>query len=146
MQEVDRERVVTVYRWIDEQPHVAAYLVHHDDTPLALFQTYDPAVDEVGEHYDRREGDLGVHLLLASDPARAGRTPELLAFLLGHCFADPAVRRLVAEPDVRNAKSVALMQRVGFRLGPVVPDLPMPGGGTKPAQLAFLERSDVAPG
>jgi penicillin amidase len=143
MQDADRERVVEIYSWIAEQPHLAAYLVHHDGTPLALFQTYDPAVDEIGAHYDRRPGDLGVHILLADDPARAGRTKELMAFLLGYCFADPAVQRLVVEPDVRNTRAVALVERIGGELGPVVDELPMPGGGTKPAQFAVLERTGV---
>jgi penicillin amidase len=143
MQDADRDRVAEIYAWIAAQPHLAAYLAHHDETPVALFQTYDPAVDEIGEHYERRPGDLGVHILLADDPARAGRTTELVAFLLGYCFADPAVQRLVVEPDVRNEKSVALVERIGFELGPVVDDLPTPGGCTKPAQFAFLERTGI---
>ena len=36
----------------------------------------------------------------------------------------------VAEPDARNEKSIGLLQRVGFVLGPRVDALPMPGGGT----------------
>jgi penicillin amidase len=136
----DREEVAAIYGWIAEQPHLAAYLAHLDDVPLALFQTYDPAVDEIGEHYDRREGDLGIHLLLADDPARAGRTRDLVRFLVDRCFADPAVQRIVVEPDVRNLRSVALVRRLGFHPGPPVDRLPTPDGGTKPAHFHFLPR------
>lgn len=135
----DREEVAWIYRYIDEQPHLAAYLVHVDDVPVALFQTYDPQVDEIGEHYDRRPGDLGVHLLLADEPARAGRTSQVVTFFIDHLRRDPEVRRLMAEPDARNEKSIALLRRVGFRLGPVVDALPLVGGGAKRAQFVFLD-------
>lgn len=39
-------------------------------------------------------------------PARAGTTAELMAHLLAHVFADPAVRRIVLEPDVANEKAL----------------------------------------
>lgn len=135
------DEVAEIYGWIDEQEHLTASLVLLDDRPVGLVQTYDPLVDEIGEHYDRRPGDLGVHLFLADDAARAGRTPELLDFLLAHVFADPDVQRLVLEPDAANDKSVALMLRMGAELGPVteVP-APMPDLPPKRAQFAFVAR------
>jgi penicillin amidase len=135
------EEVAGIYGWIAEQDHLTASLVLLDDHPLGLLQTYDPFVDEIGEHYDRRPGDLGVHLFLADDPARAGRTPALMEFLLGHLLADPAVRRIVLEPDVANEKSIALLQRHGAELGPLAEiPAPMPDLPPKTAQLAFIHR------
>ncbi len=133
MTDKDRDEVAWIYGYIDEQPHLAAYLAEVDGIPLALFQTYDPFVDDIGEFYDRLPGDVGVHLFLADHPARAGRTDELMAALVDFVAGLPGARRLVAEPDVRNAASVALLARVGFRLGPVV-ELP-----AKTAQFAFLD-------
>ncbi|WP_210649560.1 GNAT family N-acetyltransferase [Nocardioides sp. SYSU D00065] len=135
------EEVAAIYGWIHEQDHLTADLVLLDGRPVGLVQTYDPFVDAVGEHYDRRPGDLGVHLFLADDAARAGTTAELLAYLVAHLFADPAVRRLVLEPDVANTKSVALLRRLGAELGPVttVP-APLPDLPAKTAQFAFLPR------
>jgi len=134
MLDKDVEEVEAIYSYVQEQPHLAAYLVTRDDRPLALFQTYDPAVDEIGGYYDRRPGDVGVHLFLADDPARAGLTPALLELLMDWVFADEAHRRIVAEPDARNAKSVALFVSLGAALGPIV-QLP-----NKPAQFTFLTR------
>jgi penicillin amidase len=133
MTERDRDEVAAIYGYIDGQEHLAAYLAEIDGVPLALFQTYDPFVDEIGEYYDRRPGDVGVHLFLADDPHRAGRTADLLAAFVALVAALPGARRAVAEPDVRNTASVALLQRVGFRLGPVA-DLP-----GKTAQFTFLD-------
>jgi penicillin amidase len=134
MADKPRDEVGLIYAWIEDQPHLAAYLVMLGETPVGLFQTYDPAVDEIGDFYERRPGDLGVHLLLADTPARAGNTREILDFLAGWALSQPGSRRVVVEPDVRNERSLAAFRRIGFRLGPRVE---LPG---KVAQFAFLER------
>jgi RimJ/RimL family protein N-acetyltransferase len=136
MGEKDRDEVEEIYTWIVEQPHLAAYLLEIDGDPVALFQTYDPEVDDIGQFYDRLPGDLGVHLLLADHPARAGRTTELVMFLFDWLFHDPGTRRLVLEPDARNTKSLDLLGRLGARNGPRV-EFPH-----KPAQFVFLTRDD----
>lgn len=128
------EEVRDIYAYIDDQPHLTASLILADDVPIGLFQTYDPFVDEIGEHYERQPGDLGVHLLLADTAARQGRTAEVLRFLLGQVFADPEVRRMVLEPDHENTKSLALLERLGATLGP---RRELPG---KIAQFGFVER------
>jgi penicillin amidase len=129
MQDHTVEEVRAIYTWIDEQPTHHAWLVHADDEPVALFQDYDPRAEEVGDHYDVRPGDLGVHFMV-----RPGRAKLVMPFLLRETFADPQVRRVIAEPDVRNARSLALVDRLGFELGPVI-RLSM-----KPARLVFLTR------
>lgn len=129
------EEVREVYTWIDEQPTHHAWLVRQDGEPVALFQDYLPTAEEVGDHFDVRPGDLGVHVMLApASTAQPGFTGAVVSFLLASVFADPGVQRVVVEPDARNDKAVALVGRLGFELGPVV-DL-----STKPAQLAFLTR------
>ncbi|WP_134740936.1 GNAT family N-acetyltransferase [Nocardioides sp. 503] len=136
MTEHTLEEVREIYEWIDEQPTHAAYLAWADDEAAALFQTYDPRAEEVGEHLDVRPGDVGVHFMLAPPTSRrSGFTGTVVAFLLDTVFADPTVQRLVAEPDARNAKAVALVERLGFELGPVVQL------STKPARLAFFSRA-----
>jgi len=131
------EEVAEIYAWIQEQEHLAAYLIGLeglDGDPVGIFQTYEPFVDEIGDHYDRRPGDIGMHLFLHDDARRAGHTARLVDFLLGTLFGDPAVRRVVLEPDVRNERSIALLGRVGALLGPV---RRLPG---KTAQFAFVDR------
>jgi len=127
------EEVAEIYAWIQDQEHLAAYLIGIDGEPVGIFQTYDPFVDEIGDHYDRGPGDVGVHLFLHDDPRRAGHTADLVDFLFGTLFRDPDVRRIVLEPDVRNERSIALLRRAGAVLGPVrkLPD--------KTAQFAFLD-------
>lgn len=139
MQDHTVEEVCEIYTWLDEQPTHHVWLVRRGDEPVALFQDYLPDADEVGDHYDVRRGDLGVHFMLAeAATVQRGFTASVVETVLAHAFADPAVQRLLAEPDSRNAKAIALVRRLGFELGPQVQL------STKPAQLAFLTREQYA--
>lgn len=133
MVEKPREEIEEIYTWLQEQPHLAAYIVEIDGDPVALFQTWDPEVDELGTFYERLPGDLGVHLFLADTPARKGHTETVLGFFLEQVVAKPGVRRVVVEPDATNEASLARLDAYGFRRGPVV-QLPH-----KVAQYAFLD-------
>jgi penicillin amidase len=135
------DEVAEVYGYIQGQPHLAAYLLLLDGDPLGLLQTYDPAVDEIGEWYDARPGDVGVHLLLADDPRRARRTPELVAAALDFVARLPGCRRLVFEPDARNRASIGLLRRLGAERGPLV-EL-RTSVAEKPAQFFFLDRESA---
>ncbi|MFG3407796.1 GNAT family N-acetyltransferase [Streptomyces sp. NPDC048142] len=131
-----REQVLEIYEFVDSLPTHHAYLALRDGVPAALFQTYEPDADPVGECYDVQPGDFGIHLLIApADGAVKGYTDALLTAFVGHVFSDPAHLRVVVEPDARNEKALARMVRVGFELGPeiVKPE--------KTARLAFLTRA-----
>ncbi|HWJ66859.1 MAG TPA: GNAT family N-acetyltransferase [Nocardioides sp.] len=141
MADYEEQHVREVYGYIADQEHLAAYLLVLDGAPVGLLQTYDPFVDEIGEWYDRQPGDVGIHLLLAYDERRIGRTPEVLAGLLDFVARLPGCRRLVLEPDARNAPSVALMERLGCERGPLV-EL-RTSISEKPAQFFFLGREQA---
>lgn len=131
------EDVRAVYRWIDAQPTHHAWMVRHGSQPCALFQSYAPQADPVGEVYDVLSGDLGMHLMIGPDkvPGLPRLTMAVGVAAMDLCFADRDVLRLVAEPDAGNAPAVRRLVASGFELGPVV-DLPH-----KRAQLAFLHRA-----
>ncbi|MEU8176417.1 GNAT family N-acetyltransferase [Microbispora hainanensis] len=136
MLDASRERVLEIYDYLDGLATHHAYLVCRDDRPVALFQTYEPEADPVGECYDVQPGDFGVHLLVgpATGEGERGFTPALLSVLQAYVFADPRHTRIVAEPDARNDKVIDRMLRTGFTLGPEI-DLP-----DKRARLLFLAR------
>ncbi|MFJ8847193.1 GNAT family N-acetyltransferase [Streptomyces cyaneofuscatus] len=133
-----REQVREIYAFVDSLPTHHAYLALRDGVPAALFQTYEPDADPVGECYDVQPGDFGIHLLIApaeGEGAVKGYTDALLTAFIGYVFSDPAHLRVVVEPDARNEKALARMVRVGFELGP---EIEKP---EKTARLAFLTRS-----
>jgi penicillin amidase len=133
-----RDEVGEVYAFLDGLTTHHAYLVHRDGVPVAIFQTYDPAHDPVGETYDVQEGDIGCHLFVGpTDVPEQGFTGRLAAFVLGTVLADGSVQRIVVEPDVENVASCRRFERLGFTRGAVV-ELP-----DKTAQLAFLARAQA---
>ncbi|WP_253910791.1 GNAT family N-acetyltransferase [Streptomyces sp. NRRL S-98] len=65
MNGASRELVQEIYEDVDRRDTHHAYMVRLDDEPVALFQTYEPSEDRISECYPVREGDIGVHLMLA---------------------------------------------------------------------------------
>ncbi|UQX03124.1 GNAT family N-acetyltransferase [Streptomyces sp. RerS4] len=139
-----RELVQEIYEDVDRRTTHHAFMIDRDGEPVALFQTYDCAEDRVSECYEVRPGDVGVHLLIAptKGAAERGFTAGLLTAFIAFVFSDPATRRIVGEPDARNAKAIALLERTGFELGPEIElpeiDLPEVYLPAKRARLAFL--------
>lgn len=132
-----RDYVLEIYEYLDSLATHHAYLVQLDGRPVAIFQTYEPAADPVGEFYDVQPGDFGIHLMMGPPDGgqRPGFTGAIMRVLIDHVLANPAVQRIVVEPDARNAKAVARFVRAGFELGP---ELQLP---EKPARLAFYRRA-----
>ncbi|MEU5949787.1 GNAT family N-acetyltransferase [Micromonospora sp. NPDC047465] len=115
MQDADVALVAQEYRRIAAHPHHDAFLGLHDGRPAFLAERYDPArVELVGLH-DAADGDVGMHFLCApTDAPVHGFTRAVITTVLAWLFADPATRRVVVEPDVRNTAVHALNAAVGF--------------------------------
>jgi len=131
-----REEVLEIYEYVESLTTHHAFLVHLDGAPVALFQTYEPDADPVGECYDVQPGDFGVHLLMApaDGGAQRGFTGGIMNALTTYALSDPRHLRIIVEPDARNGKAIERMVRAGFVLGPEI-DKP-----EKRARLAFFGR------
>jgi hypothetical protein len=153
MNGLGREQVAGIYAHMAALTTHHAFLVVRDGDPVALLQTYEPGADRISECYEVRDGDIGVHLLLAPagvGGARPGWSGALLTAVTAYVLPGLGRRRIVVDPDVRNEKAIARFLRQGFEAGPVVvlpeidlPDVHLP---EKTAQLAFLERTVAFPG
>ena len=112
LQDVERE-----YMAIAAHPHHDAFIGLHDGTPAFLMECYDPAEVELKGLYEAEPGDIGMHFLVApSDTPVHGFTRAVITAVMRTLFADPAVRRVVVEPDVRNTAVHALNKAVGFEV------------------------------
>jgi RimJ/RimL family protein N-acetyltransferase len=84
--------------------------------PISYWEVYRPLRDPVGETYDCDPEDIGIHLLIG-EPGLTGRGlgAMLLEAVATSLFRhNTACRRIVAEPDVRNAASIKAFSRAGF--------------------------------
>ncbi|WP_160711706.1 GNAT family N-acetyltransferase [Chitinophaga solisilvae] len=139
MQHTSPDQVKTAYTTITQASHSHAYMGFYNDQPAFLWESYWAVKDPIGRYYDVQNGDYGLHLLVAPvEHAIHGFTYHILRTIIDYMLIDPAVERLIVEPDVRNEKMHILTRRVGFEYQQEVL-LPQ-----KMAYLAFCTRAQYA--
>lgn len=125
MQDADVARVREEYAAIAASLHHDAFLGLAGGEPAFLVERYDPLHSALADLYDARPGDVGMHFLTAPpDRPVHGFTRAVITAVMTWLFDDPAVERVVVEPDVRNTAVHALNAVVGFEVvGPIaLPD------------------------
>ncbi|MEW2404578.1 GNAT family N-acetyltransferase [Streptomyces sp. NPDC046862] len=139
MQEAALEDVVREYSAIASSAHHEAFIGLHRGKPAFLAERYDPSRVELKGLYEARPGDVGMHFLTApSDTRIPGFTRAVIRTVMEFLLADPAVERVVVEPDVRNTAVQALNAAVGF-----VPEREI-DKPEKRALLSFCTRAQFA--
>lgn len=139
MQQATLAEVEAAYRALQQGEHTACYLGLYHGEPAFLLECYDPTHDELGRHYPVAAGDIGMHFLVAPPSRRIpGFTRAVMRVILDFLFRDPANRRVVVEPDVRNDKIHAINRHAGFVYQQEI-ELPH-----KRAHLAFCTREHYA--
>ncbi|WP_109209754.1 MULTISPECIES: GNAT family N-acetyltransferase [Microbacterium] len=134
--DLTRRELSELYAYVDGLSTHHAFLIRRDGLPIVLLQTYEPENDPLGEVYDAQPGDAGIHFLLGDRGAPVrGFTTHVAHAIAGFLFSQPAVERIVIEPDVGNERAIARARLLGFELGPHVE---LPSGKT--GQLAYLTR------
>jgi Acetyltransferase (GNAT) domain len=117
MLDADLAGVEREYRRIVEHPHHDVYLGLVAGEPAFLAERYDPTRVELPGLYDAEAGDVGMHFLCApTDTPVHGFTLAVITTVMAWLFTDPATRRVVVEPDVRNTAVHALNAAVGFEV------------------------------
>ncbi|WP_416975265.1 GNAT family N-acetyltransferase [Streptomyces sp. 4F14] len=109
------EDVERAYMAVAADEHQQAFLGLEDGVPVFVMERYDPVHRELTGLYDPLPGDVGMHFLTpATDTPRSGFTLAVITAVMAHLFEDPAVERVVVEPDVSNTAVHALNEAVGF--------------------------------
>ena len=94
------------------------YLGLLDGEPMSYWEVYRADLDPLlAGYYPARPHDAGVHVLIGPAGFRGrGIGAGLLRDVAGRLLAaDPRTTRVVAEPDVRNERSVRAFLNAGFR-------------------------------
>lgn len=133
-----RDRIARYLRQQLGSTHSVPYLGALNSEPMSYWELYRAEQDRLAEHYPTRRGDAGVHLLLGPADYRGRGLGGALLRAVSDWQLRTDAERIVAEPDVRNTRSVRAFQRAGFRhVGEI--DLP-----DKRAALLIRERPAVS--
>ena len=115
MQGAGRDDVAGEYAAIIGSDHHDAFIGLADGRPQFLVERYDPRHGPLAALPEIGEGDVGMHVLVApTDEPQHGFTHAVMRLVMRFCLADPAVRRVVVEPDARNEAIAALNAAAGF--------------------------------
>lgn len=122
-------------RALVDDPHVTPYIGHLDGEPMSYWEAYWAADDIIATCYPAEKEDQGIHLLIGP-PEYLGRgyALPLLRAMTAFLFRHAPTRKVVAEPDVRNAKMIHVFQKCAFERQRDI-DLP-----DKRAALMFCHR------
>jgi RimJ/RimL family protein N-acetyltransferase len=101
---------------IDSQ-HSTPYLGRLDSEPMSYWEVYRADLDPIAEHYHARANDTGIHVLIGPGRHRGRGVGSVLLravtewTLARHSWAT----RVIAEPDVRNTRSIRAFCNAGFQ-------------------------------
>ncbi|GLF93573.1 GNAT family N-acetyltransferase [Streptomyces yaizuensis] len=117
MQDATVEDIRREYGAITAHEHHHAAVGLLDGEPVFLMEWYDPRQVELVGLYEPEPGDVGMHFLVApTDTPVRGFTRAVITAVVTELFTDPANRRIVVEPDIRNDAVHALNEYVGFEV------------------------------
>lgn len=114
--DVSRGELAAYLRGVVSDGHQEVLIGCVDGTPVSYWEVYWAAHDPLARHYAAEPHDQGVHLLIGP-PELTGRGlgRHLLEQVVTWQLArEPRTRRIVAEPDVRNARMIHVFERCGF--------------------------------
>lgn len=118
MQHLAESEVKESYAGLINGGHAMPYMGLRGDKPAFLLECYDPAHDELGQHYTVRTGDMGMHFFVGPpddvSAVQSGFTRRVFRVLMAFIFERLQARRVVVEPDARNDKVHVLNREMGF--------------------------------
>ena len=95
--------------------HLTPYVGCLDHVPMSYWECYRTAENDVANHYDAAPTDRGVHLLIGPEEYLGrGYARPLLRAVVAMQFRDPETERVIAEPDARNDRAIAVFEDCGF--------------------------------
>ncbi|MGP4038749.1 GNAT family N-acetyltransferase [Gracilibacillus sp. D59] len=128
----------------DYQAHVKEFLADDHQTLLigeingsamSYWESYWVKDDVIGNYYEFNRFDQGIHLLIGSESYLGkGYIYPLLLTILYHKFQVSETTKVIAEPDIRNAKMIHVFKKCGFT---PIKEIELPD---KKGLLMFCER------
>ncbi|BBL80949.1 rhizobactin siderophore biosynthesis protein RhbD [Rubrobacter xylanophilus] len=109
------EKIKVYLQNLLDDPHSTPYIGYLDGVPMSYWEAYRAADDVVATRYQAHPEDRGVHLLIGP-PEYLGRgyALPLLRAMTAFQFADGTAEKVVAEPDVRNARMIHVFKKCAY--------------------------------
>jgi len=109
-------QLYAIYQCMEHNPYAHSFIGLMDNAAICQYDVYSVQADELRYHVDAGPGDCGIHLLMAPKQKKIpGLTRLIVRSFLDYYFSFPEARRMFAEPDINNHKSIALLEACGFR-------------------------------
>ncbi|WP_455813606.1 GNAT family N-acetyltransferase [Pseudomonas graminis] len=115
MQNTSEQQVHAHYAALVAKQPDSVFIGLYRGEPAFLLERYRATEDLLADYYPARPDDIGMHILVAPTEHKiSGFTWAVFQTIMAFIFTDPAVARIVVEPDIRNKKVHRLNQRAGF--------------------------------
>ncbi|WGL97992.1 GNAT family N-acetyltransferase [Arsenophonus sp. aPb] len=115
MQNYTSQQVKNFYQdLLNRQPN-SVFTGSYQGKIVFLLECYWAQDDVISQHYSAEPGDMGMHILVAPPEEKINQfTWGVFQTIIAFIFHNPAVKRIVVEPDIRNTKIHRLNIKAGF--------------------------------
>ncbi|MDC9580198.1 GNAT family N-acetyltransferase [Xenorhabdus sp. PR6a] len=115
MQGQTKQQVNDFYQELLTRQPNSVFIGIYQGQPAFLLECYRAQEDLIGKYYPARSGDMGMHILVAPSERKIRQfTWGIFQTVIAFIFSNPATKRIVVEPDIRNEKIHRLNLRAGF--------------------------------
>ncbi|MCM3718145.1 GNAT family N-acetyltransferase [Fictibacillus phosphorivorans] len=121
-----------------EADHKEVFLGTFNGIPACYLIAYDIKADPIQNHYEYKEGDLGMHLLIGPRPFLNKEDGlSIIQAMIIFLYQYFGAKRIIGEPDVRNRIIIPILKELG---GEVLGQFDLPH---KKASLIIGERDAI---
>ncbi|HMJ46324.1 MAG TPA: GNAT family N-acetyltransferase [Ferruginibacter sp.] len=108
-------QLYAIYQCMELNPYSHSFTGFFNGMLVCQFDVYSIFADELKSHIEHEDNDCGFHLLMSPNkvPVR-GLTTAIVNSFLKYYFSFTEAKRMYAEPDINNKKSIELLERCGF--------------------------------
>ncbi|MBS1753555.1 MAG: acetyltransferase [Ferruginibacter sp.] len=104
-----------MYQCMEFNPYSHSFTGFFNAKLVCQFDVYSVFADELKAHIGHEDHDCGFHLLMSPNKVPVhGLTTAIVKSFLNYYFSFPEAKRMYAEPDVNNKKSIELLEKCGF--------------------------------
>ncbi len=108
-------QLYSVYQCMAYNAYAHSFVGMLNGNLICQFDVYSVFADELREHIACESHDCGFHLLMAPNrKPLPGLTKAIVTSFLNYYFSFEKAKRMYAEPDMLNLKSIALLKKCGF--------------------------------